>query len=152
MKLLPISKGQFAIVDDEDFDVLKNWKWKFTKQGYACRNFEVDGKWGSHWMHRVVMKVEKGVYIDHINRNKLDNRKSNLRVVTTLQNMANKGALKNNKCGLRGVHFHPGTGKYRAVLGWAGKRMSLGLFHTKEEAHDVYCAAAKQKWGEFFRA
>lgn len=150
MKTINTSKGGLAIIDDEDFEFLSKWKWKLTKQGYAARNFEANGKWGTHWMHRIVIGAKEGQFVDHIDRNKLNNQKSNLRFASYRENMGNKTALKNNKLGVRGVHIHKQTGKFRAILGWDGKRISLGLFKTVEDASFAYASAAKEKWGEFF--
>jgi hypothetical protein len=80
--------------------------------------------------------------IDHINRNKLDNRIANLRLVDRITNQRNRGANKNNKCGLRGVSFHSPTGKWRASLGYSYKSTHLGLYSTPQEAHAAFLAAA----------
>jgi hypothetical protein len=152
MKEVALTKGKTALVDDEDLWMFLNHNWNCTKHGYVCRNYFENGKWKCHRMHRMVMNARDGELVDHINRNRLDNRKCNLRIVNKSQNAANKAAHRNNKLGMRGVHFHPGTGKFRAVLGSEGKRISLGLYPTPQEAHSAYCKAATKKWGEYFSA
>jgi len=84
----------------------------------------------------------EGLEIDHINRVRDDNRISNLRLVDRTANQRNRGANKNSKSGLRGVCYHPPTGKWRASLGYGYKSTHLGLYATPEEAHAAFLAAA----------
>lgn len=77
---------KYVIVDDEDYEYLSAFKWQFTSNGYAKRKY---GK-TSLLMHRVIAKTPDGLVTDHLNHNKLDNRKSNLRVCTQMENMQNK--------------------------------------------------------------
>jgi hypothetical protein len=87
--------------------------------------------------------------IDHINQNKQDNRIANLRVATRFQNGANRGANSNNACGLRGVHWHRQSKRWRASIRLNGKVTSLGLHTTKEAASAAYQRAAAAAFGEF---
>jgi hypothetical protein len=84
----------------------------------------------------------EGLEIDHINRDRRDNRIANLRLVDRTTNQRNRGANKNNKCGLRGVSYHRQTGKWRASLGYGYKSTHLGLYSTPQEAHVAFLAAA----------
>lgn len=87
--------------------------------------------------------------VDHINGDPTDNRLCNLRAATRGQNMANKRMHKNNTSGVKGVHLHRQTGKWRAVVRINGKNRHLGLFEDKHEAGRVYFAAAQKLFGEF---
>lgn len=122
MKKVPLSKGKaFAIVDDSDFGSLTRWKWKLTN-GYASRGIRSGKKVGTVFMHRVVNKTPDGLITDHINGDKLDNRKENLRSCTHSQNAGNRAST--NKHGLKGVAFH--NGKWHAHI-----THYLGSFKTK---------------------
>jgi len=87
--------------------------------------------------------------IDHINEIKHDNRFFNLREATRSQNMMNRGALKNNTSGLKGVSLKKSSGKWRARVGIRGKSKHLGYFNNPEDAYKAYCEAAKKLHGEF---
>lgn len=97
-------------------------------------------------MHREVNRTQKGMQTDHVNGNKLDNRRANLRSATPAQNRANRGKTVRNKTGLKGVGTYR-NGKYRAVLG----KKHLGYFDTPEAAHNAYVEAAKEIHGDFAR-
>jgi hypothetical protein len=88
MKQISLSNGGEALVDDDDFTFLSQWSWYHTDDGYAARSIWKDGKCSRIWMHRVVLQLESGI-CDHINRNKLDNRRSNLRRATFRLNSLN---------------------------------------------------------------
>ena len=145
MKELELTNGQFAIVDDEDFDELNQWKWTFSK-GYAIR---CDKFGNSIYMHRAVNKTPTGMQTDHINQNKLDNRKENLRASTRSQNMANVTTCSHNTSGYKGVSFHKNRGKWRAYIRVNKKQISLGMFTSKEIAAIAYNEAAKVYFGNF---
>lgn len=87
--------------------------------------------------------------IDHVNRDPSDDRLQNLREATRQQNMANKTIHKNNSCGFKGVHLHKQTGKWRATVRFNRKNKHIGLFSTKEEAHQAYVEEASRLFGEF---
>lgn len=89
---------------------------------------------------------------DHKNRLKHDNRISNLRLATQLQQMANMVAYRNNKIGLRGVHYHKQNGCWCARIKINGRNAYLGSFDDPEEAYQAYCRAAQCRDGEFFFA
>ena len=96
MKAISLGRERFAIVDDEDFEHLSQWKWCTNGDGYAGRNVPDETK-ASGWvfitMHLVLMGKQPGKEIDHINGDKLDNRRANLRFVTRSQNQTNRPIL-----------------------------------------------------------
>ena len=94
-------------------------------------------------MHRVLLKAEKGVQIDHINHNKLDNQKENLRLVTQQENFWNTPIRKTNTTGYKGVSIEKRTGKFIAQIVFNGKQKYLGSFSEKEKAALAYNEAAK---------
>lgn len=111
MKLINITQGKQAIVDNEDFDYLNQFHWFFGSKGYALRRLKTKYRETQHKMsmHREVMKEiisnskDKRLCIDHINHNKLDNRKENLRLVTQSVNCLNGSMRNTNKSGFIGV-------------------------------------------------
>ncbi len=158
MKLIPLTKGQFAIVDDEDFQKVSAFKWqavkgKYHKSFYAQRFFGIK-KTGRQniSMHVFLMQHVDGMEIDHRDGNGLNNQRCNLRFATHAQNCANRRKKSNNTSGFKGVSFHRQSKKWRAVVRVLGKDISLGLHKTPELAHAAYCAGADRHHGEFAKA
>ena len=89
--------------------------------------------------------------VDHRDLNKVNNRWSNLRAATVLQNMRNRSKYRNNTSGFKGVCRHKPGGKFKAQISVNGRRVHLGCFDTAEAAYAVYCEAAKKLHGEFAR-
>ena len=154
MRFIELTHNMQAVVDDEDYDSLTaigSWhaKKSRTGQGYyaCCSKYQV----GYLTMHRVIMQAEKGVEIDHINGNGLDNRKANLRAATRRQNARNRGKTAANTSGFKGVFWHKDTSKWQASVGVDYKLHHLGLFLTKEEANEVACAFRAKAHGAFAR-
>lgn len=136
-------KDKFAIIDDEDFDLLNQYKWRIDAHGYA-----VTGK-KNIFMHRMIMRAKKGQIIDHINHDTLDNRKINLRFCVSVENSRNRQLNKNNSSGYKGVSLHKMCGKWQARIKLPNKRKSLGLFSDRVEAAKAYNKAAKLYYGEY---
>ena len=106
-----------------------------------------------YYAHRLAWLYVKGVWpvsqIDHINRNKSDNRIANLRQATASQNQGNRTAPCNNKSGIRGVRFDKARDKWYADIRKNGRTQFLGRYDTAEEATAVYSRAAQEQFGEF---
>lgn len=134
MKIIPLTKGAVALVDDADFDALSRWRWKLHPQGYACRSTTVNGRPVTHLMHRVVAQTPAHLQADHINRNRLDNRRANLRNVTGSVNTMNQGLSSRNTSGYRGVTWDAERGKWQAKTKRMGRWIFLGRFASIEEA------------------
>ena len=147
MKEIKLTQGKKVIVDDIDFEELNKLKW-YAHKGrgtfYAVRRSDIiDGKLTSVRMHRFIVNAPVGMYVDHIDGNGLNNRRSNLRIVTNSENMQNRGKQKNNKSGYKGVSLHRG-GKWTARIKIKDRYVHLGLFETKIEAHNAYQDAGKK--------
>ena len=137
--------GKYAIIDEEDFDKIKNHTWRVLQNGYAvCQS-----NYKTVYMHRVIMNTPKNMATDHINHNRLDNRKINLRVCTQLQNNYNTKCDRNNKSGFLGVSYCKRDDKWVAHIQLNYKQMNLGSFPSKEEAAKTYDNKAKELFGEF---
>jgi hypothetical protein len=153
MQLLELSNGGFALVDDDDFARLSQWKWTRTHAGYAVRKVKVDGKRKQVWMHRDVAKTPDGKVTDHINGNRLDNRKENLRVCTTSQNKMNGNSYRGSYSQFKGVTYrkdkpdHPWQARVRVE----GTCIHLGFFGTEAAAAAAYNSGALKHHGEYAR-
>ena len=152
MKKIPLTQGKFAIVDDDDFERLNCHKWHLSSQGYARRFDGGRKKQSCIYMHRVIINTPNNLLTDHINGNKLDNRKSNLRVCNNSQNVANRSLMRNNTSGLVGVSYtnKNKTNPWVAKIKIDNKRIHIGYFRSKKEAHAAYSAISKIAKGEFY--
>ena len=134
MKRIPLTKGAFTIIDDEDFDFVSQWRWKLHPQGYACRSTWIDGKCATLLLHRVIANTPPDLQTDHINRDQLDNRRANLRNVTGSVNTMNQGLHPRNKSGHRGVSWDSSRQKWIANTKPLGRYVHLGRFDRIEDA------------------
>lgn len=140
MKQIELNNNQVALIDDEDFDRIAQIKWYIFRDGYVRGH--LNGK--TALMHRLVLDYSGNLDIDHINHNKLDNRKSNLRICNRSQNMANS-----IDDGYKGVTWHKRAHKWAVYVGYNYKRFYLGLFDNREDAKMAYDRKAKELFGEF---
>lgn len=158
MKHIPLTQGKFAIVDDEDYDYLMQWKW-FAQKGrstyYAVRlTPHINGKQHAIAMHRVLLGLREGdgVFSDHCNGNGLDNRIFNLRTCSNSQNRMNSLIQSNNTSGYKGVSWHKGHKKWQSYITVDRKKVALGNFFCLIKAAKVYDEAAIKYYGEFAKA
>lgn len=153
MKKIPLTKGQFALVDDEDYDYLAQFKWCFH-DGYAVGH--VPGTWNKvRSMVSLIMKAKSKQFIDHINMNTLDNRRENLRLVSKAENMMNRPKQANNTSGYKGVSLskrlakREGNKMWQANIQVKNNPIWLGVYLTAKEAAIAYNEAAQKYHGEF---
>lgn len=139
---IELSKGQRALVDDADFTWLSQWSWHFTG-GYARRTACWHGQKHTLFMHRELLRAGPDQLVDHINGNRLDNQRANLRIVSPTINSRNRLM----RGGYRGVFFKQDKNRYEAYITVQGKRVYLGLFKTAEEAFRRRQAGEKEFWG-----
>lgn len=144
MKEITLTKGYKAIVDDEDFDRINQFKWHWTR-GYARRQVTIAGHRWYIWMHRAINNTPPDQQTDHINGNKLDNRQSNLRSCSKMENQWNK--IGWSKIG-KGIQLRP-KGNYQATIWNNGKSEHIGVFDTLEEAKAAYNQRARELRGQF---
>lgn len=139
MKKIKLTGGKYVLVDDEDYYYLNQWKWGLSTSGYARRKQHIHlgvNKYSSEiiWMHRLLNNTPKNLFTDHINRNKLDNRKNNLRTTNKSLNSLNRDSIKTNTSGFYGVHFDSWSNKWRAEIRINGKRRNLGRYEDISDA------------------
>lgn len=144
--ILSNNKG-ITLIDDEDYEKVIKYKWYLTKCGYA--RTKINNK--QILLHRFILDLnDKKQHVDHINKNKLDNQKANLRICTNQQNSYNSGKQINNKSGCKGVHWCKEKQKYRSLIYHDGKNKHLGYFDKLESASKAYEEAAKNLHKEFY--
>ncbi len=153
MPVIKLTNGGETLVDDSDYEHLSQWNWQ-QNQGYAIRNQYVsciNGKRKNKtiYMHRAVNKTPDGMETDHINNDKLDNRKTNLRASNRSNNAVNKPKQSNNTSGYKGVGWHKVAGKWRATIKVNNRAKHLGHFATPEDAATAYNFAALEYFGKF---
>ena len=142
-------KGKFALVDDEDYEELMKYRWNVSSKGYATRGKVEDGVYKMIRMHRVIMKAGTVLFVDHINHNRLDNQKNNLRFCTHQENSMNQKKRKNATSKYKGVHWRKDIKKWRSRITINMKRICLGTFDSEIKAAKAYNAKAKELFGEF---
>jgi len=149
MAAIPLTKNQVAIVDEKEFEYLAKFKWYCSTKGYAVRDIVINGKKKCQWMHRIVSGAVCGVQVDHINHNKLDNRKENLRFCNNQKNHFNSPPQKGGSSKYKGVHWDSKSKKWRAQIHLGDRKKSLGSFKDEEDAALAYNEGAKKYFSEF---
>ncbi len=148
---IPLTQGKVAIIDVSDYSLVKGYKWHYSlsSKNYGRAITRPDKNKPAIRMHRLIMSAPIGLEVDHINGNPLDNRRSNLCLVTHSQNQKNMRKPITNKSGYKGVSWHTKSNKWQAHLMNNGKRHYLGLFIDLKEAAKAYNIAALELFGEF---
>jgi hypothetical protein len=151
MKMIKLTQGRHAIVDDDVHEELSRFSWWFGNGGYAQRTEKRRGEKRNVMMHHHVLPRLPEFQIDHINGNKLDNRRSNLRYATASENHINKGLIRSNTSGFTGVSWRANRGRWKAYFKKNGRQIYVGQFKTREEAARARDAAVRDAFGEFSR-
>lgn len=148
---IPLTKGAEAIIDATDVPVVsgRNWCARVTPRSVYAQGRMPNGRGVA--LHRFLLDPPAGTEVDHINGDGLDNRRANLRLATHAENGRNRRRDTRSSSGLKGVRFHTQRRKWQARITVGGKAMSLGIYPTREAAHEAYCAAAARLHGQFWR-
>jgi hypothetical protein len=153
--VIPLTQGQQTIIDAVDADLIE-LKW-YAYQAHNGPYYAHTAQKGP--IHRIILARKLGRDLlphpqemaDHIDGNSLNNRRCNLRLATHSQNMRNRKRPVNNTSGYKGVAYRKDVHKWIAYITVSKKLKHLGYFNTPEEAHEAYCEAAKEHYGEFAR-
>ena len=151
MKEIELANGEIAIIDEEDWLLVAQYKWRLLEKRYtkyAQANIKKNGKWRTMRMHRLIMNCPRNIQIDHIDHDGLNNRKSNLRFATNQQNNFNrKGYDTSSK--YKGVTWRTKLKKWEAQIQTKGKSKYLGYYANENDAARAYNKMAVQVFGEY---
>lgn len=147
--IIVTSDGSNFYFDLEDEHLLKNKYWYKDDYGYLTHCFVKDGKNNYIRFHRLVMNAKQWEYVDHISREKNDNRKNNLRICTHRENDINKGITKRNTSGVIGVNWNKEKNKWRASITEHKKTIFLGYFTEFHDAVRARLTKEKELFGDF---
>ena len=147
LEIIPKNKPtKKVLIDDDDAEKLKAYKWWLNPKGYAYTTAIVDGKRNTLFMHRVINHTPKGLKTDHKNRNRLDNRRHNLRTATSRQNACNA----QKSVGVSGyIGVYQINKNWMASLSHEGKQLRFGCFANKRHAAMIRDIWAREIHGEF---
>ena len=145
------SRNHYVLIDDDlelpkskKFKDKRELKWQLSKNGYATIN--INNRFVS--MQNWIMNTPKGMDTDHINGNKLDNRKENLQIVSKSINQQRRKLQSNNKTGFRGVQWYKQTKRWRASIQFNNKNIHLGYYENIKDAILIYDEMAKKLFGK----
>lgn len=152
-KEIKLTQGKVALVGDEDYEFLNQWKWFAQSNGdgnwYAARWGRENGKRKIIRMHNVILPTSSGFIPDHKNGNGLDNRQSNLRLCTPTGNMCNSRKIKKGSSWFKGVSWCNRDRVWRAKIGINRKTICLGSFNSEIKAAIAYDKGAREYHGDF---
>lgn len=149
-KEIKLTQGKIALVDDEDYAWLSQRKWQYRQNGRKDTGYAGRIEHGKVvWMHRLILNASEKVLTDHIDRNKLNNQRYNLRSCTNTENQHNGKVPKHNTSGFKGVGYKASAHKYRARARLDKKDIHLGYFDNPMDAALAYDKFAKENYGEF---
>lgn len=148
MAAIPLPGGRVTLVDDADVPLVDGLRLRYRLAGSGYVEFKWKGR--TMTLHRHILGASTGEFVDHINGDGLDNRRSNLRICSHAENMQNRRIHKNNKSGFKGVYFDARRGSFRAQVRAFNRRYAVGSFSTPEAAHAAYLEKAKEVHAAFF--
>jgi len=152
--VIPLTRGFFALVDNDDYNKLIKYKWFASSEKgrstiYALRQTKISGSQRCLSMHRAILNAPKGVQVDHINHNGLDNRRANLRLCTRQQNQFNRKMQTKHSSSWKGVRWVKERHKWRSEIQYNTRTIHIGYFDSEIQAAKAYNKKAKKLFGEF---
>ena len=150
MKKIALSRGLSAVVDDQEYATLSQYKWSVLSSGNR-KVYAVSSINGKHiLMHRFILGLsDRNSHADHIDGDGLNNQRENLRICTNAENLRNRGRNKKNASGFKGVYKWSNRDKWAAKIMLSRKSYHLGTFGSPEEAARAYDRAAREHHGSF---
>jgi len=144
-KKVPLGNDQFAIVDDDDFERVNQYQWRAHKGGNSDEHIYAVTRLR---MHRLILNAPPGMYVDHINGDTLDNRKSNLRLCTTAQNQQNARPRRGSSK-YKGVSYNSRKKRWLGAFMANGKTYYVGCFKSEDECAKAVDEKRKEVCGDF---
>lgn len=141
--------GEMFQFDCEDFYKIKNTMWYRSVQGAHGEIYVIDCN--GNKIQETILEIPEGLYVDHINLDTLDNRKSNLRFCNHRENLCNRNLQSNNTSGISGVHWNKNRRTWYARVKYYGQEIHLGAYHSFQEAVQARNEGMKWLYGEFGR-
>lgn len=157
MKIIKLSRSCFAIIDDVDYKLISQSKWYVSKKAgegvsYALTRIRRNSEMVTVYMHSLINRTPDGFDTDHINRNGLDNRRSNLRTTTRAQNSQNASKQKGRfSSDYKGVYWAKKNKRWLAQINPNNRTVHLGSFEDEIMAAKAYDSAALKYYGEYSR-
>ena len=153
-KKIKLTQGKFTLVDDDDYEKLNKHKWYACYHGKNCyvvrSSPNINGKYHEIRMHRQILglKYGDGKIADHRNRITLDNRRSNLRIVSKSMNNRNNNGHSHNTSGYPGVCWHKAGKKWMSYISMNNKQIYLGLYESKQDAIEAREQGEIKYWND----
>ncbi|WP_407543740.1 AP2 domain-containing protein (plasmid) [Deinococcus radiomollis] len=145
--ILHLTQGKSCLIDSDQYEEVSQFVWHVTTHGYVARKYKgACGKQKQEYLHRRLCRNPQGLFVDHINLNKLDNTMNNLRTCSQLENNHN---IPGKTGKYKGVHRSRKAGRWVAQIRENGKTISLGSFSSEVEGAEAYDRAAQRIYGEF---
>jgi hypothetical protein len=157
MQQMPLSQGQFALVDDCDYPLLSDFKWCYRperngRQGYAVRHVKADGNYRTCYLHRVILPAPPEHETIFLNHDRLDCRRSNLKVVSKEEARQHHRVRSDSKSGVKGVRYNEDNDSWSAYVYRGGHAFPLGTFYHREQAEAAYQAELRRENPELHTA
>jgi hypothetical protein len=149
-----ISQGQQMVIDKSDLGFVENFSWSaesYNGTFYVKTNVRKNGKWTTAKLHRLLLNAKPNEFVDHINGNPLDNRRSNLRIVTRSQNIANSKVRKDSTSGYKGISWNKSLKKWMSYIDSNKKRIHLGYYNNIADASVARKEAERTYHGQYAR-
>jgi hypothetical protein len=151
---IPLTQGYMALVDDEDYDRVSQFKWHARVQRhtvYVGRSVYSGGRHTVMYLHRFILDAPRGIEVDHTDGDGLNCRRSNLRLADRVLNNGNRAKTVRGSSPYKGVSLNACSGTWRAKIRFQGTNIGLGFFRDPIDAARAYDAAARMYFGEFAR-
>jgi hypothetical protein len=150
MQEIPLSQGQVALVDDQDYPLLSDFRWCYRperngRQGYAVRHRKVDGKDRLCYLHREILPAPEGHETIFLNHDRLDCRRANLRVVSKQEARQHHRVRSDSKSGSKGVRYNDDGDTWSATVYRNGHCYHVGTYSSKEAAESAYEQALRRE-------
>jgi hypothetical protein len=150
MREIPLSQGQVALVDDQDYLLLSEFRWYYRpekggKQGYAVRHKKTDGKDRLCYLHREILPAPEGNETIFLNHDRLDCRRANLRVVTQVEARRHHRVRSDSQSGVKVVRYNPDNDSWSAYVCRGGRYRHVGTYPSRDEAVPAYEEALRRE-------